>query len=132
MPCQRTTGSPIPSRGQKIYRPFFVRRLWSEKPPPLTSRPSGSTAKDRTGLPCWRITGSPTSSHGQTLIWPSSPPLASRPSASTARDYAQLLPQDHGLAHSVSGPEFDLAVDAAAGQPSVSRNRQGQNRAVPG
>ena len=41
----RTTGSPMPSLGQSLILPSS---------PPLASRPSASTARDRTQLPCGR------------------------------------------------------------------------------
>ena len=61
---------------------------------------------------------------GQSLILPSSPPLASRPSGSAARDQTPYRAKDHRLAPEVLGPELDLAVVAAAGQPPVRQHRQ--------
>src|SRR4051812_46368461 len=68
----KTAGLPAPSLGHTL-RPSS---------PPLASRPSGSTARDRTELPCERTTGSPAPSFGHSLILPLLPPLAAaRPAA---------------------------------------------------
>ena len=100
------------------------RRRWPAARPPA---PPGTGP----GCRAARTTGSPIPSLGQSLILPSSPPLASRPSASTARDRtAAAVREDHRLARTVLGPELDLAVVAAAGQPPVRQHRQRPDRAA--
>src|SRR5271165_6246433 len=88
-----------------------------------------------------RTTGSPGTFVDQSCTKPSPPPPASHPSGRTASDWTPpidlakglaraALREDHRRARPIYGPELDLAVFAAAGQPPIRQHRQRRDPAV--
>ena len=96
-----------------LARAVLAQSLIRPSSPPVATRPSARTARDKADSSLVIVTGFVRSSFGQSLIVPSRLPLASHPFRNVVRPRAILR------------TELDRAVVAATSQPPVLQHRQG-------